>query len=67
MMHDGIPSILAEIHAVLEVGSPAVSQETGCFYHEIIETETVDITYGNPARFRHSHQRTERSYSKDKE
>ena len=36
-------------------------------YHEIIETETVDITYGNPARFRHLRQRTERSYSKDKE
>ena len=26
-------------------------------YHEIIETETVDITYGNPTRIRHSRQR----------
>ena len=33
--------------------------------HEVIETETVDITYGNPTRFTHSRQRTERTFRKE--
>ena len=33
--------------------------------HEVIETETVDITYGNPTRYTHSRQRTERTFKKE--
>lgn len=33
--------------------------------HEVIETETVDITYGNPTRYTLSRQRTERTFRKE--
>ena len=33
--------------------------------YEVVETETVDITYGNPTRYTHSRQRTERTFRKE--
>ena len=33
--------------------------------HEVIETETLDIELGNATRYRHTRQRTERSYRRD--
>ena len=33
--------------------------------HEVTETETVDITVGNPTRYTLSRQRTERTFRKE--
>ena len=35
------------------------------FVHEVTETETVDITVGNPTRYTLSRQRTERTFRKE--